>query len=103
LHHAQQIPTACEEHAPDSDYKGLALDRELAASEKLIRDLEFTAGSHGGHFMFSCIKCNEVHMVGREVGRARGVNITTCNYGVNYNFFRLCIITIFIVIVARLL
>jgi hypothetical protein len=41
-------------------------------------------------------------MVGREVGRARGVDITTCNYGINYNF-SVYIITLFIVIVARLL
>jgi hypothetical protein len=52
LHHARQIATACEEQAPDNDCKGLALDRELAASEELIRDLEFTAGSHGSNFMF---------------------------------------------------
>jgi hypothetical protein len=52
LHHARQIATSCEEHAPDSDCKGLALDRELAASEELIRDIEFTVGSHGSHFMF---------------------------------------------------
>jgi hypothetical protein len=32
LHHARQIATACEEKAPDNDCKGLALDRELAAS-----------------------------------------------------------------------
>jgi hypothetical protein len=51
LHHARQTAT-CEEHAPDSDCKGLALDRELAAIEELLRDIEFTAGSHGSHSMF---------------------------------------------------
>jgi hypothetical protein len=52
LHHARQIARACEEHAPDSDCTGLALDRELAASEEIIRDLEFTTGSHGSHIMY---------------------------------------------------
>jgi hypothetical protein len=52
LHHARHIATACEEHAPDSDCKGLALDRELATSEELIRDIELIAGSHGIHFIF---------------------------------------------------
>jgi hypothetical protein len=52
LHHARQIATTREEHAPDSDCKGQALDRELASSEELIRDIEFTAGSHGNRFMF---------------------------------------------------
>jgi hypothetical protein len=52
MHHARHIATSCEEQTPDTDCKGLALDRELATSEELIRDLEFTAGSHGSHFMF---------------------------------------------------
>jgi hypothetical protein len=53
LHHARrQIATTCEEQAPCSDCKGLALDRELVASEELISDLEFTTGSHGSHFTF---------------------------------------------------
>jgi hypothetical protein len=50
LHHARHIAT--EEQAPDSDCKGLALDRELGASEEQTRDLEFTVGSHGNYFMF---------------------------------------------------